>query len=200
MPRLATAVLATLALAAAASAQPLDSLATPRVLADTAQASARTPRGAVTRALLLPGLGQLYNRQPVKAVVATALVTGAVVYAVDRQRLYLRYRRAAVYAGCVQDPDSDEDRVALCTEVAPAYADEWESLGSASFASLRPVRDRARGQRDVSFLLVGVAYALQALDAYVAAELAGFDVSDDLAIRIDAGPGSPSVALRLRLP
>jgi len=193
-----------LALGASASAQPRDSLAAPRApavaaSADTVQA-APSPRGAITRSLLLPGLGQLYNHEPVKAPFAAALVAGAVVYAVDRQRLYLRYRRATLYAGCLQDPDSDEDRVALCTEVAPSYADEWEAVGSASFATLSPIRNRARGQRDVSFLIAGVAYALQALDAYVSAELATFDVSEDLAVRVEPGPGPPGVALRLRLP
>ena len=198
--------LAALALATGSpvAAQPLDSLATPAPIAATAappdtSASVRTPRGAITRALLVPGLGQVYNRQPVKAPFAAALVVGAVVFAADRQRQYLQYRRATVYAGCLQDPDSDEDRVALCTEVAPDYVDEWTALGEPAFATVSGVRDRARGQRDVGFLVVGVAYALQALDAYVAAELADFDVSEDLAVIVRPGPGPPTVALRLRL-
>ena len=201
--------LAALALATGSpvAAQPLDSLATPAPIAATAappdtSASVRTPRGAITRALLVPGLGQVYNREPVKAPFAAALVVGAVVFAADRQRQYLQYRRATVYAGCLQDPDSDEDRVALCTEVAPDYVDEWQALGEQPFSALGGpggLRDRVRGQRDVGFLVVGVAYALQALDAYVAAELADFDVSEDLAVIVRPGPGPPTVALRLRL-
>ena len=201
----AAALAALLALGAApAAAQTADTLAA----RDTA--ATRTPRGAVTRALLLPGLGQLYNRQPVKAPIAAALVAGAVVFAVDRQRQYLLFRRATVYAGCLVDdgvPDTpsqaqDNGRVRLCGEVAPDYEDEWVAVGRRDFGELGRsggLRDRARGQRDIGVLVVGVAYAFQALDAYVAAELTTFDVSEDLAVRVDPGPGPPTVALRLRL-
>ena len=175
----------------AASAQP--------VAPDSAS---RSPRVAVTRSLLLPGLGQLYNREPVKAPIAAALVVGTVVYAVDRQRQYVRFRRATVFAGCLEtppDPDVSPDRAAVCTEAAPSYQDEWESLGEPSFNSVQAVRDRARGQRDVGVLLVGVAYALQALDAYVAAELSDFDVSEDLSVALEAEPGRAALSLRVGL-
>ena len=62
---------------------------------------------------------------------------------------------------------------------------------------MSPVRDRARGQRDVGVLIVGVAYAVQALDAYVAAQLADFDVSEDLSLRL--APERGGLALRVRL-
>ena len=164
----------------------------------TDSTSSRSPRTAVTRSLLVPGLGQLYNREPVKAPIAAALVVGAVIYAVDRQGEYVRFRRATLFAGCrAEDPSGVPGRPA-CDE-APDYADEWEALESAPFTSLRPVRDRARGQRDVSYLLVGVAYALQALDAYVAAELSDFDVSEDLAVALEVAPHRAGLSLRVGL-
>ncbi|MGB3544002.1 DUF5683 domain-containing protein [Rubrivirga sp.] len=172
----------------AASAQPIA----------TDSTTSRSPRTAVTRSLLVPGLGQLYNGEPVKAPIAAALVVGALVYAVDRQTEYVRFRRATLFAGCEQDPDSTPDRVEICLD-APDYRDEWEALGSPLFTSLRPVRDRARGQRDVSYLLVGVAYALQALDAYVAAELSDFDVSEDLTVVLEVAPRRAGLSLRVGL-
>ena len=206
------ALLAALALTAGAAAQP-DSLRVPEVVVDPAPAvlappdTARTPAGAVRRALLVPGLGQVYNRQPLKAPVAVAVVVGAVVYAVDRQRQYTRFRRALVFAGCRPedpaaipgDPVTSPERFELCTEVAPDYEDEWVALGSNSYGALFPVRERARGQRDVGYLVVGVAYAAQALEAYIAAHLAGFDVSEDLSVGWggDAGPSALSVRVRL---
>ena len=90
------------------------------------------------------------------------------------------------------------ERSARCTEDAPGFEDEWRDLGQPRCSTVRPVRDRARGQRDIGFLLVGVAYAIQALDAYVAAELSDFDVSEDLTLRLRPG-GQDAVALRVRL-
>ena len=204
-------VLVALAVAAGeAGAQPADTLAAPVVLPTappvaTADSSRqRTPRGAVTRALLAPGLGQVYNHQPVKAPIAAALVVGGVAYAVDRQRRYRRIQQATIYAGCNPDdprgdPDSTPDRVDLCPEALTEYEDEWVAEGSKQFAALTGPRDRARGQRDVSVLVAVVAYAFQAFDAYVFAELAGFDVSEDVAVSAEPGPGPPTLSLRVRL-
>lgn len=182
-------------------AQPLDSLATPIALPDSADV--RTPRGAVTRSLLLPGLGQVYNREAYKAPIAAGLVVGSIVFAVARQRSYTVRQRAAIYAGCQPelggDPDSSPERVELCTEEAPDYLDEWQALGMESSTAAGSRRDRARGQRDVGVLVVAVAYAFQALDAYVAAELADFDVSEDVVVRVAPGLASPELRLTVRL-
>ena len=216
MRRLLAVALAAV-LAGPACAQVADSLAAPPApVALPDSLGGRTPRGAVTRALLLPGLGQLYNRQPVKAPVATALVAGAVVFFVDRQRQYLLYRRAAAYAGCLQDdgdpepvegsetpPVPDPDRIAFCDDVFVTYGDEYaeagERLGTPAFSSLRSARSQARGQRDIGGVVVLAAYALQALDAYVSAELADFDVSEDLSLHVAPAPSGPTLGLRLRL-
>ena len=61
------------ALAGAPDAQVADSLARPATPPAALDTLTRTPQGAVTRALLLPGLGQVYNQQPVKAPVAAAV-------------------------------------------------------------------------------------------------------------------------------
>ena len=198
------AVLA-LALSTAAAAQPLDSLAAAPPASE--RASERTSRGAVTRALLLPGLGQVYNRQPLKAPVAVGAVAGAVAFAVFRQRRYVIYRRAALYGGCLVDdgvPDTPDDlqdngRIRLCSEVAPGYEDEFVRVGQTDVRTLQSTRDRFRGERDIGVLVVALVYGAQALDAYVAAELDSFDVSEDLSLRLDAPGGSPGLALRWRI-
>ena len=58
---------------------------------------------------------------------------------------------------------------------------------------------QARGQRDIGGVVVLAAYALQVLDAYVSAELADFDVSEDLSLRIVPEPAAPGLGLRIRL-
>ncbi|WP_412063420.1 DUF5683 domain-containing protein [Rubrivirga sp. IMCC45206] len=204
MGRIAWAALL-LATAAPLAAQPLDSLATrldTPTLADTV--AGPTARGAVLRALALPGFGQVYVGQRAKAPFAFAFVAGAAVYFVTRQRQYLRYRRASVVAGCLVDDgsaDDDADRIALCAAAGADYQDEYDAVNEglatpATFIAIRSVRETARGQRDVGALVVLAAYALQALDAYVAAELSDFDVSEDLSIGVR--PESGQLALRLR--
>lgn len=173
-------------------AQASDTLAArPAVLADTAQTP--SPGHALRRALLVPGWGQVTNGQTAKAPFAAGAVVGTLVYAAVRQRQYGRYRQAALFAGCRETPDRE-----ACADVSGAE-DAWLGLGSPTFAAVSPVRDRIRGQRDVAVLLVGVAYALQALDAYVAAELLDFDVSEDLSLRVGAAPAGPTLAARVRL-
>lgn len=166
--------------------------------ADSAAAdSLPSPRGAVLRAVAVPGWGQVYAGQPLKAPFAAAAVAGAVVYAVSRQRQYRRYRRAARYAGCVEVPDRVDFEEKCTPDVLESTRDEWEALGEPEFDRVSPIRNRARGQRDIAVLIVGVAYAVQALDAYVAAQLAGFDVSEDLSVRL--APERGGLALRVRL-
>ena len=190
----AAAALALLLVGAAAGAparaQMPDSLSVAGAPADTL--APPSPGLAVRRALLVPGWGQLTNGQRIKAPIAAGAVVGAVAYAVVRQRQYTRYRRAALFAGCQASPDRE-----VCADVSSAE-DEWIGLGSPAFSAVSPVRDRVRGQRDVAFLLAGVVYALQALDAYVAAELAGFDVTDDLSLRVAPSPGGASLTARWR--
>lgn len=186
--------------AGTAIGQPVPDSSTVATPAEPDAVRDRTPRGAVTRALAVPGWGQVYNRQPLKAPIAAAAVVGSIVFAVSRQQQYFLFRRATFYAGCLQPPDRPE----VCTAEALAEAeDEYERLSTptrpATFAQLAPLRDRARGQRDISVLVVGVAYAFQALDAYVAAELADFDVSEDLSLHVVPRADGTALTLRLQL-
>ena len=187
-----------LLVAGGAAAQPTAPPPVPAPPTPTADsAGLPSPGGAVLRAAVLPGWGQVYSGQPLKAPFAAAAVAGAVVYAADRQRQYLLFRRAALYAGCVEDPTRIILEDACDAETIASARDEWIELGEPSFAAVAPVRNQARGQRDIGVLVVGVVYAVQVLDAYVAAHLAGFDVSEDLSLR--AAPEQGGLALRVQL-
>lgn len=178
---------------AMAQGVPPDSL---RVPADSS--ALPSPRSAALRSLAVPGWGQVYVGQPVKAPVVVAAVGGAVAYAAFRQHQYERLRRATLVAGCLQDPDSTPARVDAC-EGFERFRPTYEALGEPSFAQAAPVRDRARGQRDIGVLIAGVVYALQVLDAYVAAELAGFDVGEDLSVGLTPSGAGTALSVRVRL-
>lgn len=153
-----------------------------------------TPTGAVRRALVLPGWGQVYNGQAAKAPVVAGALVGLGALAVVNHTRYVRYRRAALHVGCLED----SDREVCMGPDDEAGHDEWEATGSRSFATTRALRDRLRRDRDFALLGTALAYAVQALDAYVAAQLADFDVGEDLGAAVRATPGGPALSLTLR--
>lgn len=173
-----------------------DSTAVPALVAAPASVdSSRTPGGAVRRALLLPGLGQVYNRQPIKTPFVVAALGGAVTYFVIQQRRTTLYRRAALYAGCQESPDRE-----VCVETdLDALLPAFEETGSRAAATLRTIRDDARGSRDLAAVGIAAVYTLQVLDAYVGAELLHFDVSEDLSLRATPASDGATLALRVRL-
>ena len=79
---------------------------------------------------------------------------------------------------------------------AEDFADAYIEVGSPPASVSRAFRDTSRRNRDFMILISGLAYALQALDAYVSAHLASFDVSEDLSLHLAPTPTGPAAALR----
>ncbi len=147
----------------------------------------------VRRSLLVPGWGQITNGDYLKVPVVLAGVGGAVALVVLYNNRTVRYRRAAIYAdGETIMLDATPDP----TNPNPEFVDEWLEAGGFPAATNRALRDASRRNRDFSILLGTLAYALQALDAYISAELADFDVSDDLSLHIAPTPTGATASLR----
>ncbi len=151
-----------------------------------------SPGGALRRSLLVPGWGQLYNRDFVKIPVVVGGLGGLVTLAVVLNQRTVRYRRAAIYADGEQELDALPDP----GNAHPEFVDAWLAAGGLSAPANRALRDANRRNRDLLVLLSALAYGLQALDAYVSAELADFDVSEDLSLRLVPTPTGPAAALR----
>ncbi len=160
-----------------------------------------SPTGALLRSLAVPGWGQVYNRQYLKAPVVVggmALLVGVVVYSNDRAGLF---RQAALFLDCTADPPQappefcdNPDRYAG----AFSRADDL-TAGPLTAPAARSLRDQFRRQRDLFILFSALGYGLQALDAYVAAELADFDLGEDLALTVGTSAAGPILGLRVRL-
>jgi len=148
-----------------------------------------SPGGALRRSLLLPGWGQVYVGQPGRAPFAAAAVVGLGTAAVLVNGRYVRLRHAYLYVSRETTdptvPDADNEFA--------EFFEVWQEAGALPAATVRAKRDGARRTRDLVVLGTTVAYLLQALDAYVAAHLVGFDVSEDLSIRLTPEVG-PDVA------
>ncbi len=85
----------------------------------------------------------------------------------------------------------------------PDTTDEFE--GRYTEDNLRELKDFYQRNRDLSLIFTGVIYALNIIDANVDAHLRGFDVSDDLTLKVQptlqhtATGAAPSLGLTLLL-
>jgi hypothetical protein len=122
---------------------------------------------AVRRSLLLPGWGQLYNRRPWKVPIIYAGFGVFAYFIIDNHKGYLDYDRAVK---CVGFPGTCSPN--------PYYL-----LGqNYGVQGLINIREGFRRYRDLNFIIAGLWYTLQAVDAYVDAHMRGFNVSEDLSL------------------
>jgi len=123
----------------------------------------KNPRKAAILSAILPGAGQVYNNKAWKV----PIIYGGL--ATDIYFIGYNNRRYEVFKDALEDFDNGD------TSQFPSLNRE---------ALVRNV-DYWRRNRDLTFLLLGVIYALNIVDANVDAHLSGFEISDDLALDIE---------------
>ncbi len=138
-----------------------------------------SPRIATHRSLILPGLGQAYNREYWKIPVvygALAIPTYAFFY---NNSFYQKTKFAydALYAA-IYNKDSSMlpkiDASVKHTDGSPLTIDDYQNY-----------RNQFRKDRDYSVLWFMIIWGLNVLDATVFAHLKNFDVSNDLSMHIE---------------
>ena len=135
------------------------------VRVDSARVALPSPMGALLRSLVLPGWGQWYAGAYWKAPVFLAGNALCAVLTVTNQRRYAELQR----------------------QIADASAGGADAL---ELFRLRALRDAYAQRRDLALAGWVAAYLLAAVDAYVSAHLAGFDVSERLScVPIPAASG-----------
>lgn len=149
-----------------------------------------SPRSVMIKSLTIPGWGQIENRQIWKVPIIYGLFAGVGIYTVYLNGEYQDYR-AAYYNSF---PDNDDLR----------FGPTPEHLQGVNANQLQSNRNSFRNQRDFMFVVFGLAYGLNAVDAYVFAHMRSFDVSDDLSARTTISPtimaeGRPGVSLKISL-
>ena len=126
------------------------------------------PGKVLRRSLILPGWGQVTNKQTWKLPIIYGLLGGLTYYSVILTRRYHDYRAAFFNeTNNVQDGRFGRTPLALVGE---------------NTQLLRSRRDSFRNRRDFIYVTVFLAYVLNVVDAYVYAHLRSFDVSDDLSM------------------
>lgn len=149
------------------------------------------PKSVLIKSLIIPGWGQIENRQIWKVPIVYGIFAGIGVYAMFLHDQYSDYR--AAHYNSERGPDTDF-----------RFGPTPERLEGLNTNELLSTRNSYRNQRDMMFVAFGLAYALNAIDAYVFAHMRSFDVSDDLSFNGTLQPtmvteSSPGVSLSFSL-
>ncbi|MDR8390160.1 DUF5683 domain-containing protein [Aliifodinibius sp. S!AR15-10] len=141
------------------------------------------------KSMIIPGWGQLVNKQAWKIPIVYGLIGGAIGY-----NLYLtqRYRdyRAAYY-----NRNHSDMKFGPTPDYIPSSVNADQLLNT---------RNRLRNRRDLSYLGIVLAYGLNVLDAYIFAHMRSFDVSENLSAKTELKPAlmaesSPGITISVKL-
>jgi len=141
---------------------------------------------AALRSTILPGWGQAYNNKYFKIPIIYAAIGTTVFFAIDNTRLYKTYRDEYTWRQDGGDPENGR---------FPSYTDQ----------NLQDLANSYRTNRDMAAVFAVLFYVMNIVDASVDAHFFGFDVSDDLSLKVrpgilDTGPANlPTVGLSLQL-
>jgi len=144
----------------------------------------KDPKVATILSAIVPGAGQAYNEKVWKVPIIYGGIITTAYFVEFNNRRYQKFREALTI---VRDP----------------------SLGPNPFPNLNQAGiirnvDYWRRNRDLCYLIFGVIYVLNIVDAQVDAHLSGFDVSDDLSWKLEPSyetftAGGQSIGLSLKL-
>jgi len=127
-----------------------------------------SPKKAALYSAILPGLGQAYNKKYWKIPIIYAGF-GTLFYFISvNSKEYKKFRDAYDYVSSGDSSYTDND-----------YVDKY------SESSLLEGRNYYRSNLELTYILTGVLYLLNIIDATVDAHLFEYDISDKLSMRIE---------------
>jgi len=126
------------------------------------------PKTVWVKSAILPGWGQVVNKQAWKVPVIYGALGGIAWFAVDQHQSYIDYR--AAYYNSI--PGRDDF----------LYGPTRPNLEGLPPEQLRFSRNSYRNRRDLSIIVFVAAWGLNAIDAYVFAHLRDFDTGPDLSV------------------
>ena len=133
------------------------------------------PGSVLLKSVMIPGWGQIANGQAWKVPIVFGLLTGSVLYTRFLTKQYHDYRAAFFNSSRGEDSDF-------------RFGETPPRLVGLNEEQLRTQRNSFRNQRDFAYVIIGLAYGLNVLDAYVFAHMKSFDVSDDLSATASVRP------------
>jgi Family of unknown function (DUF5683) len=121
---------------------------------------------------VLPGLGQAYNRKYWKIPIIYAGFGVITYFVISNNNSYKQYNEAYIYQANGETYPTDNPYV-----------------GRYSLTQLQDAMDYYRRNRDLSYIIGGLWYVANILEAYVDAHFFEYDISEDLTMRV-----SPTVS------
>jgi len=129
-----------------------------------------SPTKATIYSMVLPGLGQIYNKKYWKLPIVYAGFGAFLYFAAVNNKEYKKYSEA--YYHKLENPDGP-----------PLEGNEYESLYEQDF--LLDAKNFYRRNRDLNYILTGLWYLLVVVDATVDAHLYTWEVDDDLSLQFE---------------
>ena len=129
------------------------------------------PKRAGFYSALVPGLGQVYNKQYWKLGIVAGGLAAAGYFIQTNGRKYRIYRNA--YITRIDNNDNTNDNV---IDVDTNFID----TRIYSTADLNTLQNQHRQYLEYSVVFTTLGYALNVLDAYISANLKTFDINDDI--------------------
>lgn len=156
------------------------------------------PKSVLYKSLIIPGWGQVVNKQVWKVPIVYGLLAGLTGYSIFLTKRYHDYRAAFYNENATLNPD-DEFPNDMRFGSTPDFL-----AGVTNLSSLQSNRNNFRNRRDFIYVTIVLAYGLNAIDAFIFAHLRSFDVSEDLSLRPTLKPdilaqSSPGVTLSIEL-
>jgi hypothetical protein len=142
---------------------------------DTSAKAKFIPRKATIRSALVPGWGQIYNKKYWKVPLVYAAI-GIPVYTFIYNRSWYVKTRDAAKMIATNDTANWMNRVD--PELYSFFSPELR------IGSLTSYRNEYRRDMDYSILFVLLMWGLNIVDATVDAHLRGFDIGDDLSLKV----------------
>ena len=141
---------------------------------------------SVWLATVVPGLGQIYNRQYWKVPIIYAGALGLVYGITWNDRMYVDYRKGYVDL-MDKNPNTNYFNYLLPPGVVldGSNQDYYTRL-------IKTKLDTYRRNRDLCIIATAVLYLLSIVDAYVDAQLFDYDISPDLSLQVTPTVIAPS--------
>ena len=147
------------------------------------------PRTATIRSAMVPGWGQVYNRQIWKVPIVAVFFAGNIYFIVRNDERYHYYRgklgeaindKVNIKTVLLYDTKDDKD---LTKRVSREYNQD----------QLNNIVAGYRKNRDASYLFLFATWAANIVDANVTAHLKTFDMTDDISLKIQPSFSSPEI-------
>ena len=143
------------------------------------------PLRATWLAVIVPGLGQIYNRSYWKLPIVYGGLMGCGFAISWNGEKYESYKQA--YRDILSDANNiSSDPTRSYNAILPEGYTIERMGGVGNYTSILKDRQNSyRRNRDIAIVVSILVYALSVIDAYVDAQLFDFDISDDLSINIE---------------